>query len=71
MALTATDIDARISQINTILATILASPQPDYTVDGETVSWDKYKSSLIKDLEALMKLRSIIGGAWEVRHRGR
>lgn len=69
--MTAADIDVQIERLHSILNTITASPQPDYSVDGETVSWDRYKSNIIADIERLVKLKRVIGGPWEVRHRGR
>jgi hypothetical protein len=67
----ADDIDTLISSIKTILTTITASPQPNYSVDGESVSFDTYKNSLIKNIEDLLRLKSVIGGPFEVRTRAR
>lgn len=71
MALTVAQIDTLISNINTILVTITTNPQPNYSVDGESVSYDTYKNSLIQNLKDLMELRSIVGRPFEIRTRAR
>lgn len=74
MATTSADIQtlidakrAALTQIIARIAEITASPKPDYSIDGQTVSWRAYLDSLISAQQAevqsigeLLKLMNII-----------
>lgn len=38
---------ALIAQIVATITTITASPKPDYSIDGQTVSWSAYLATLV------------------------
>ncbi len=59
----ATDIDNLYAARSAILAALAANAgQPNYTIDGETISWD----SLTDRLEMLNKQIAVFEGSTEV-----
>lgn len=51
------------------LAEITANPKPDYSVDGQQISWAAYQTMIIQQMEGLEKARQIVSGAFETRTR--
>ena len=70
MATAAQNLDAAIANITLQLANITANPKPSYQVDGEQVQWTEYQQMLQEKLNALMKSRQDLDGAWIVSSRG-
>ena len=60
----ATNLDTAISAILTALAT--NAGKPNYTIDGQTVSYD----SLLGRLEKLQKMKTSVAGPFEVETVG-
>jgi hypothetical protein len=52
------------------LASITASPKPDYSENGRSISWSAYRSSIIKDMEDLLIQIQHAEGPFEVRSSG-
>lgn len=48
------------------LAAITANPQPTYSIDGQSVSWETYHSMLTRAIESLNKLIQVEGGPQEI-----
>jgi hypothetical protein len=71
MATTAAqNLDAAIANITLQLANITANPKPSYQVDGEEVRWTEYQQMLQDKLNALMRSRQDLDGAWLISTRG-
>lgn len=43
------------NQTAALIVSITANPKPDYSIDGESISWAAYLSNLTDRLEALDK----------------
>lgn len=48
-----------------LLATITTDPKPNYSVDGQSVSWSEYFQMLTNQLEVLNRLIQVEGGPFE------
>lgn len=69
--------DTEIAQLKTArgtlvtaLVTATASPKPSYSVDGQSVSHDQYRDSLIRQIKELDELINLVEGPIEVISRG-
>ena len=58
------------SQILADLAAITLNPQPSYSLDGQSVSWESYQAMLIDKLERINQLIQVEGGPFELRTLG-
>lgn len=54
------------SNISAILAEITANPQPSYSIDGQSVSWESYFNTLVEKLDRLNRLIQVEGGPMEL-----
>lgn len=70
MATAAQNLDQAIANITLQLANVTANPKPSYNVDGEQVQWTEYQQMLQDKLNALMKSRQDLDGAWLISTRG-
>lgn len=48
------------------LADAMANPQPNYTVDGRSIAWSEYRTSLVEQLTELNDLIIKAAGAVEI-----
>ncbi|AMV25432.1 hypothetical protein VT84_13605 [Gemmata sp. SH-PL17] len=55
MATVAENLQTAIANVASKLATESANPQPSYSLDGKSFSWNEYRESLVRQLEALQK----------------
>lgn len=60
------DVQTSINNVASLLAQITANPQPTYSVQGVSISWTEYKSSLTKDLNELTELLVILSGPYQL-----
>ena len=66
MATDAENLATIRTNILTQLATMTANPQPNYSIDGESVSWQSLYDSLSSQLEKVNTLMASIGGPFEI-----
>lgn len=66
MASRAQNLETARNNIAAIIAQITASPKPNYSVDGESISWADYLRTLTEQLREIDKLAD---GPYEVRSR--
>lgn len=59
------------SNIAANLAAITASPKPNYTIDGQTVSWQALFDSYVNQIKNLDVLIAGEGGPFEIASEGR
>lgn len=52
------------------LRDLTANPKPNYSVDGQSISFSDHYRTLLEMQEDLRKARVMEDGAWEVRSRG-
>lgn len=69
MATPLASLQAAYSALAANLATVLASPQPNYSVDGESVSWADYVAMLTDKMRALKIQIQLEGGPFQIRSR--
>ena len=60
------DLTTARDTLASTLATESASPKPDYSVDGRTISWTQYRASLVKEIKDLNQMIINAGGAVEI-----
>ena len=68
-----TDLEAQLTLVNTRITALLASPKPDYNVDGQSMSWAGYLSVLNgmrDDLIEKINEQQAISTPYEVVSRG-
>lgn len=59
------DLNTAKANIAARLVDITANPKPDYSIDGQSVSWTSYFNSLIGQMDALNRLIQVEGGPVE------
>ncbi len=60
-----TSRDALLSELATLSAS--EDRKPDYTIDGRSISWTRYRASLIQEIKELNQMIINAGGAVEFR----
>jgi hypothetical protein len=50
------DLATIAENIRAILVEITANPKPSYSINGKSVSWESYKTSLMNDLRSLREM---------------
>jgi len=63
----ATDLETALTQINTRILEITASPKPNYTVDGQSVKWGDYLKQLLESRKLLAEEIQNEDGPYEER----
>lgn len=68
-------VAARSSLIQALAAEAAAQAsgggKPSYSIDGESVSWDQWRTSTLAQIETLTKQIQQLQGPFRIRHRGR
>jgi hypothetical protein len=70
MATEAENLQTAIEGLTAKLATVYANPKPSYSINGQSVSWDAYRASLLSELEKLKALLVQAQGPIEVIGEG-
>jgi hypothetical protein len=66
-----TDLENLLTRRSAILAELAAGPsKPSYTIDGQSVDWNGYRSSLLNELTMLNGQIAAAEGPWEIESRG-
>lgn len=52
------------------LAEISADPKPSYSINGQSVSWDQHRQSLLNEVKMINEQLAAITGPYEVVHEG-
>jgi hypothetical protein len=61
----AESLDTAISNIAALIAQITADPKPNYSIDGQLVSWGDYLDTLTTKLASLQKSRQMAAGPYQ------
>lgn len=63
--------DALISEVQTETAAwvLAGGPKPNYSLDGQSVSWNEWLSNRTDQIEKMNKLIQILEGPWMVVSR--
>lgn len=61
----AESLDTAISNIAALIVEITANPKPNYSVDGQLVSWGDYLDTLTTKLASLQRTRQMAAGPYQ------
>lgn len=64
------DINTAIANVASLIATITASPQPSYSVQGVSYSWSEYLSMLTEQMEKLQEIEIFLSGPYQLISKG-
>ncbi len=59
------DINSAINNLAAAIKEATVNPKPNYTVDGQSVSWSDYLQNLTTRMESLLKSRQSLGGPFQ------
>lgn len=59
------DLDMSLDNLAAAIKQATIDPKPNYTVDGQTVSWTDYLHTLITKMETLVKVRQLVAGPYQ------
>jgi len=62
-------LDTAINNISAVIAQITADPKPNYSIDGQLVSWGDYLDTLTTKLASLIRTRQMLGGPYQRQTR--
>lgn len=63
-------INTAIQQVSSLIAQVTANPQPSYSVQGVSVSWADYLSSLVEQQTKLQEIYIFLSGPYEIITQG-
>jgi hypothetical protein len=61
----ADDIATSIDQIAALIKDITTNPKPDYSVNGQSISWGSYLDMLTRQLAALQQAQQNLAGPFQ------
>jgi hypothetical protein len=61
----ADDISSAIDNLAAAIKEATVNPKPNYTVDGQSVSWGDYLQILTSRLDGLMKAKQSLAGPYQ------
>jgi hypothetical protein len=67
MATALENVTTAIDNVAAILAEITANPKPDYSIDGQSVSWTSYYATLTQRMKDLLDIQIWLSGPYEYR----
>ena len=59
------DLGAAINQVAAQIKDITANPKPDYSVNGQSISWASYLSMLTEQITKLQQAQQSIAGPYQ------
>jgi hypothetical protein len=59
------DLSTAINQIAAQIKDITANPKPDYSVNGQSISWASYLSMLTEQITKLQQAQQSIAGPYQ------
>jgi hypothetical protein len=59
------DLGTAINQIAAQIKDITANPKPDYSVNGQSISWASYLSMLTEQITKLQQAQQSIAGPYQ------
>lgn len=59
------DLNTAINQVAAQIKDITANPKPDYSINGQSVSWASYLSMLVQQLIQLQTAQQSLGGPYQ------
>lgn len=69
MATPTQSLDTAINNISALIAQITADPKPNYSIDGQLVSWGDYLDTLTTKLASLIRTRQMLRGPYQKQTR--
>jgi len=60
------NINSAIANVSALIAEVTANPQPSYSVQGVSVSWNEYLDQLTKQMAALQEVMIFLSGPYEL-----
>jgi len=63
------DIDSAIDNLAAAIKEATVNPKPNYTVDGQSVSWGDYLQVLTSRMDGLLKARQSLAGPYQRKSR--
>ena len=70
MATDAENLATIRSNLISVMVTESAAPKPSYSIDGQSVSWTEYRTSLLSQIKQIDELTASTSGPWEVSVTG-
>ena len=64
------NINTAIQQVSSLIAQITANPQPNYSVQGVSVSWSEYLAQLVEQQTKLQEVFIFLSGPYELVTQG-
>lgn len=61
----ADDIATSVDQIAALIKDITTNPKPDYSVNGQSISWGSYLDMLTRQLAALQQAQQNLAGPFQ------
>lgn len=59
------DLGAAINQVAAQIKDITANPKPDYSVNGQSISWASYLSMLTEQITKLQQAQQSLAGPYQ------
>jgi len=59
------DLGVAINQVCAIIKDITANPKPDYSVNGQSISWSSYLSMLTEQVSKLQQAQQSLAGPYQ------
>jgi hypothetical protein len=59
------DLNTAINQVAAQIKDITANPKPDYSINGQSVSWASYLSMLVQQLTQLQTAQQSLAGPYQ------
>lgn len=69
MSTSTQSLDTAIENISAVIAQITADPKPNYSIDGQLVSWGDYLDTLTTKLASLIRTRQMLRGPFQKQTR--
>ena len=64
------NVNAALLNVTALIEQITANPEPNYSINGVSISWSEYLGQLTKQLEALQEASIYLTGPYELVSQG-
>ena len=64
------DLTAALDRLDAKILEVSCNPKPNYSIDGQSVSWESYYSGLLKSRQLLAEQIALAGSPYELRTEG-
>lgn len=59
------DLEAALETLDAKILEVFTNPKPNYSIDGQSVSWDDHRQKLLDQRKGLMEALQMAGGPVE------